>query len=182
MSADYLLISTSLNPGSNSRIMALHAYELFKKQGNAEYIDLKDYPLPICDGDAAYGNANVAKLAAKIKMAKAIILAVPIYNYSFSAAVKNVIELTGQNWNDKTVGFLCAAGGKSSYMSIMSLANSLMLDYRCIINPRFVYADGTAFKNDVIYDAEIEKRIEDLVKSSINLARCTNNELVDIKH
>ena len=170
MAADYLVISSSLNPESNSRLMALRSYELFKNQGNAEFIDLKDYPLPICDGGSAYSDPNVSKLATKIKAAKVVILAVPIYNYSFSAAVKNVIELTGQNWNEKIVGFLCAAGGKSSYMSIMSLANSLMLDYRCLINPRFVYADGSSFKNDVIYDAEIDKRIEDLVSSSVVLA------------
>jgi len=170
MPADYLVISTSLNPGSNSRIMAQRAYELIKKQEKSEYLDLREYPLPVCDGDAAYEDPNVAKLSNKIKAAKLVLLAVPIYNYSFSAAAKNLVELTGQAWNDKTVGFLCAAGGKSSYMSIISLANSLMFDFRCVINPRFVYADGSAFKNDALYDAEIEKRIEELVKSSIALA------------
>jgi FMN reductase len=38
---------------------------------------------------------------------------------------------------NKVVGFLCAAGGKSSYMSVMRLANSLMLDFRCLIIPHF---------------------------------------------
>ncbi len=170
MSADYLVISTSLNPGSNSRLMAVKAHELLNKRGKAEYLDLKDYPMPACDGDSAYADPNVPVLSNKIKNAKMVLLAVPIYNYSFSAAAKNLIELTGQAWNDKIVGFLCAAGGKSSYMSIMSLANSLMLDFRCIINPRFVYADGSSFKNDAIYDHEITKRIEDLVDTSVKLA------------
>src|ERR1700733_4845436 len=129
MSADYLVISTSLNPGSNSRLMALKAFELLNKHGHAEYLDLREHPLPMCDGDSAYGDANVAKLNSKIKAARMILLAVPVYNYSFSAAAKNLIELTGRAWNDKTVGFLCAAGGKSSYMSIISLANSLMFDF-----------------------------------------------------
>lgn len=178
MSADYLVISTSLNPGSNSRIMALKAYELLSKVGKSEYVDLKDHPLPICDGDAAYEDTNIARLARKIEAAKVILLAVPVYNYSFSAAAKNLIELTGHAWNDKMVGFLCAAGGKSSYMSIMSLANSLMLDFRCLINPRFVYADGTAFENDAIHDSEILKRIEDLVNSSAKLAASMQKELI----
>lgn len=177
MSAEFLVISSSLNPESNSRLMALKAFELLNKQGNTEFIDLREYPLPFCDGDAAYANPNVATLGAKIKAAQMILVAVPIYNYSFSSAIKNVVEMTGQNWNEKIVGFLCAAGGKSSYMSIMSMANSLMLDFRCLINPRFVYADGTAFKNDVIYDAEINNRIEELVNSSVALANCTRDKI-----
>ena len=33
-------------------------------------------------------------------------------------------------------------------MSIMSMANSLMLDFRCIIIPRFVYSDDDKRKID----------------------------------
>ena len=71
-----------------------------------------------------------------------MIVAAPVYNYDVSASAKNMIELTGNAWEDKMVGFLCAAGGMSSYMSVMAYANSLMLDFRCVIIPRFVYATG----------------------------------------
>jgi NAD(P)H-dependent FMN reductase len=73
-----------------------------------------------------------------VNSARAVIIATGIYNYDANAAVKNLVELTGDAWENKVVGFLCAAGGMSSYMSIMSLANSLMLDFRSIIVPRFV--------------------------------------------
>jgi FMN reductase len=175
MTANFLVISTSLNPESNSRIMAKHAFELLKSKTSAEFIDLKDHPLPLCDGDASYGHANVGKLSKQIKEAQAILLAVPIYNYSFSSSAKNLIELTGRSWTDKVVGFLCAAGGKSSYMSIVSLANSLMLDFRCLINPRFVYTDGSAFDNDALTDSEIITRIEELVNSTILLTGRTTS-------
>jgi NAD(P)H-dependent FMN reductase len=169
MSSDYLIISTSLNPESKSRILAKTMYEILKNQVKVELIDLASYNLPICDGDIAYSDANVDKLTKKIEKAAALILAVPIYNYAGSAAAKNLIELTGSAWNDKVVGFLCAAGGRSSYMSIMNLANSLMLDFRCIINPRFVYADGAAFQGDRVADSEIQKRIDELAASTIKL-------------
>lgn len=48
-----------------------------------------------------------------------VLLAVPIYNYDGNAAAKDLIELTGGTWEDKIAGFACAAGGASSYMSIM---------------------------------------------------------------
>jgi len=76
------------------------------------------------------------------------VLAVPVYNYYANAAAKNVIELTGSAWQDKAVGFLCAAGGKSSYMAILGLANSLMLDFQCLILPRFVYATKGEFDSE----------------------------------
>ena len=97
-------------------------------------------------------------------------LSVPIYNYDANAAAKNLIELTGKSWEDKVVGFLCAAGGHSSYMSIMSLANSLMLDFRCIVLPRFVYATGESFEGENLTDPEIEKRIQELTSQLIKIA------------
>ena len=62
------------------------------------------------------------------------------------------------------MGFLCAAGGKGSYMSIMSLANSLMLDFRCIVLPRFVYVTGESFEGDRLADPKIDQNIQELAK------------------
>jgi NAD(P)H-dependent FMN reductase len=97
-----------------------------------------------------------------------IIVATPIYNYDANAAVKNLLELTGSSWEDKTVGFLCAAGGGSSYMSIMGLANSLMLDFRCLIIPRFVYAHGRDFVDGTPTPA-LGERIRELAAASVKI-------------
>src|SRR6185369_16964444 len=155
MQKKYLVISSSLNPGSNSRLLAKAATESLSKKADAELLDLRDYPLPLCDGGEAYGDANVRILSEKIKNADGILVAVPIYNWDVSAAAKNLVELTGKAWENKTVGFLCAAGGKFSYMSVMSFANSLMLDFRCLIVPRFVYADGSQFSAEEISDPQV---------------------------
>ncbi len=60
----------------------------------------------------------------------------------------------------KVIGFLCAAGSTGSYMSVMAYANSLMLDFRCVIIPRFVFATGDAFDGDNIGDKKIIERTE----------------------
>jgi len=62
------------------------------------------------------------------------------------------------------VGFLCAAGGKGSYMSVMSLANSLMLDFRCLIIPRFVYSTGEDFEEGEVTDPNVGDRVGELAK------------------
>ncbi|MBS2000705.1 MAG: NAD(P)H-dependent oxidoreductase [Candidatus Obscuribacterales bacterium] len=169
MKSEYLVISCSLNPESNSRKMALSAFEILNQRGGAEWLDLREYELPLCDGGSAYSHKNVEVVAQKIRDAKCILLGVPIYNFDVNAAAKNLIELTGRAWTEKVVGFLCAAGGKSSYMSVMSLGNSLMLDFRSLIIPRFVYADGSSFDDNAVSDALVKTRIEELVETAIGL-------------
>lgn len=165
----YLVISCSLNPGSRSRILAQIAHRhLEKKPGGSEFLDLQSHPLPMCDGATAYGHPGVAELAAKIQRAHGIILTTAIYNYDVNAAAKNLIELTGRAWRDKVIGFICAAGGHGSYMSVMPFANSLMLDYRCLVIPRFVYAPPAEITDKTFGDAALNARIEDL---AVEMAR-----------
>ena len=161
--AKYLVVSTSGNPDSNSRRMGRLAFAHWEKtKVDCEWIDLRELSLPVCDADACYAHPGAQGLTRAIEAAAGIIVAAPVYNYDVSASAKNMIELTGSAWEDKVVGFLCAAGGMSSYMSVMAYANSLMLDFRCVIVPRFVYATGSAFEGDSPADSNIVERIEEV--------------------
>lgn len=166
-----LIISSSLNPDSNSRLLAREAERVLREDGQAvTFLDLRDVPLPLCDGDKAYADPNVLRLDKLMAETDGVIVATPIYNYDGNAAMKNLIELTGDAWENKTVGFLCSAGGMGSFMGIMGLANSLMLDFRCLIVPRFVYATGKAFADDKIVDSEIVGRVAECARATAKLA------------
>jgi FMN reductase len=159
----HLVISTSGNPDSNSRRMGQTAFaHLQKHKIDCDWIDIREMKLPLCDADQCYTVPGSKKLSTAIKGADGVLIAAPVYNYDVAAATKNMIELTGSAWQDKIVGFLCAAGGMGSYMSVMAYANSLMLDFRCIIIPRFVFATGDAFDGDNINDEKVVGRIEKL--------------------
>jgi len=159
----YLVVSTSGNPNSNSRRMGRTAFRhLEKAKVDCTWLDTSELDLPLCDADACYTQPSAQKASKAIKAADGILLATPVYNYDVSAAAKNLVELTGSGWEDKVVGFLCAAGGMSSYMSVMAFASSLMLDFRTVIIPRFVYTTGRAFEGDEIKDKEVVERIEAL--------------------
>ncbi len=123
--------------------------------------------LPLCDGGKCYGMRSSKKLSAAIEAADGILVAAPVYNYDVAAAAKNMIELTGSAWQDKIVGFLCAAGGTASYMSVMAYANSLMLDFRCVIIPRFVFATADAFDDDNIADKKVTARVEQVANDLV---------------
>jgi NAD(P)H-dependent FMN reductase len=165
-----LIISCSLNPDSRSRALALDAQRvLHASHVEARFIDLREHPLALCDGETCDPRAQA--LADDVRAADAVLLAVPIYNYDVNAAAKNLVEQTGKAWEGKVVGFLCAAGGHGSYMSVMSLANSLMLDFRCLIVPRFVYATGDAFGADgSIASEKIRGRLDQLCRETARIA------------
>lgn len=166
-----LVVSCSLNPGSRSATLAQHAVEALRGLDvSVDLLDLREHPIPLCDGGDANSHESVAELRARIRAADVILLAAPIYNYDTNAAAKNLIELTGSAWEDKIVGFLCAAGGRGSYMSILSLANSLMLDFRCLIVPRFVYAVDADFQPDGNPAQFIRHRLQTLCAESTRLA------------
>ena len=164
----YLVFSCSLNPGSRSLILARRVTEFLQEKGvEADLVDLRELDLPACDGDACYDDPKVEQLRAQIEGAQGALIATPIYNYDASASAKNLIELTGVAWTKKVVGFLCAAGGRTSYMSVMGLANSLMLDFRSVIIPRFVFVGDDTFEDDTIADPVLEERLDELAETLI---------------
>ncbi|HIG85344.1 MAG TPA: NADPH-dependent oxidoreductase [Verrucomicrobia bacterium] len=173
----YLVVSCSLNPESRSRLLAASIKKnIESKAENVEFLDLAENQIPFCDGAGAYSDPITVELVAAISSAKGIILCVPVYNYDVNAAAKNLIELTGPSWMGKVVGFACAAGGHGSYMSVMGVANSLMLDFRCHILPRFVYALGDAFQGDSITDPTVTERIEELSNEMVRVTGALSTE------
>jgi FMN reductase len=110
-------------------------------------------------------------LRTAVERADGILVAAPVYNYDVAAAAKNMIELTGSAWEDKIVGFLCAAGGRGSYMSVMAYANSLMLDFRCVIIPRFAFATSDAFDGERISDKKITQRIKQVADELVRFTK-----------
>ena len=169
--APVLVVSCSLNPASRSHTLAVAAGEALGSIGTShELIDLRQWDLPICDGESCYGHPSIGPITKKVAGAAAILIASPVYNYDLNAAVKNFVELTGQAWAEKPVGFLCAAGGHRSYMSPIGLANSLMFDFRCHIIPRYVYATKDDFTSAHEASAELAGRIRQLALAAVDLS------------
>ena len=172
----YLVFSCSLNPESRSLILARRVTELLREKGvEADLVDLCELDLPACDGGACYNDPKVEQLCGRIESAQGTLIATPVYNFDVCASAKNLIELTGTPWTKKVVGFLCAASGRTSYMSVMGLANSLMLDFRSVIIPRFVYAEADTFEGDAITDPVVEERLDELAETLILFSEALKN-------
>ena len=167
-----LVISCSLNPGSRSRLLAKEVSDYLEAGGSAvDSLDLRKTQMPLCDGSSTASSEIVTSLRERIKTSNGIVMCVPIYNFDVNAAAKNLIELTGSSWSGKVVGFACAAGGKSSYMSVMGVANSLMLDFRAHIIPRFVYATGESFGEASVSDPDLQLRLKEFSDEMIRVTQ-----------
>jgi NAD(P)H-dependent FMN reductase len=167
VSVNVLIVSSSLSGKSRSRKLARFAAEkLAAANVPSAWLDLSLTPLPPAGSQAGWSDPNVPPVKALTSAATHLIFAVPIYNYDVNSVVKNFIELMGEDaLGGKTVAFLCSAGGQGSFMAIMGFANSLMLDFRCWIVPRFVYVSEDFGET---LPAEIEARIEGLLQDLLS--------------
>ena len=158
-----LIVSTSLSPKSRSQTIARLAADKLTAAGTpSTLLDLREVPLPFTGSAAAWSDLAVADVKAKTKAATHLLFAVPVYNYDVNAVAKNYIELMGKDaLENKTVGFLLSAGGQGSYMAVMPFANSLMLDFRCWIVPRFLYVAKDL--EDGKLPGDLEERLDGLL-------------------
>jgi FMN reductase len=162
------IIGTSLNGESKSQFLAeKFEAQLLKAGFSCERIDLRSLTLPFAGTAEGWGSPDAEKLKASVEKSSHIVFAVPIYCYDVNSAAKNVIELIGRAFTKKVVSFICSAGGTSSYMSVMGFANHLMLDFRSVIVPRFLYVEDSSWDDELVLKPEIEERM-DLLLDDMN--------------
>ena len=177
MSADpsqssIVILSCSLNRSSRSHTLALAAEAFLRaREVPVALVDLAEHDLPLCGGAGSFDHPSAKTLRGLIDAAGATLVSSPVYDYDLNAAAKNLMELTGSAWTDKPVGFLCAAGGRTSYMSPIGFANSLMFDFRCLIVPRFVNCTQDDFTEADEPGPEIRERVEQLAAAAVDLSR-----------
>jgi chromate reductase, NAD(P)H dehydrogenase (quinone) len=91
-----LAFAGSLRRDSHNKKLAREAVRLLRAHGEAaaEFVDLRDYPMPLYDGDREREGIpdSVAALGTRIAEADALVIATPEYNGSISSVLKNTID------------------------------------------------------------------------------------------
>lgn len=150
-----LIVSTALRPGSKTSLLARTLADDFRAiSAEADLLDLAETPLPQCDGASCYADPAVKAATDRVHAAQAVVLCSPVYNYQLNSAAKNFVELTNEGWENHVVGCVVNAGGERSYLAPLPLLNSLMVDHRCLIVPRFVYVTSADFTADGALDPQ----------------------------
>ncbi len=162
-----LVVSCSLDPNSRSRKLGKKCLEnLINHGAKAKWLDLSEYSTPNFDNHTIYETKIYHEFHEQVEEAEGIVLCSPVYNWELSSEVKKFIEMVGSTTGrqhgalyDKVVTFVCAAGVAHSYMSHGAMANALMLDFKCIINPYNVYVHNRHWQDDQLIE-ERERRLE----------------------
>ena len=92
-----LVFAGSLRRDSVNKKLAREAARVLVEHSlaRAEFVDLRDYPMPLYDGDREQNEGlpdEVVKLGARIAEADALIVATPEYNGSISSVLKSALD------------------------------------------------------------------------------------------
>ncbi len=117
------VILGSTRPGRNGEAVAKWVYDVAKKRNDSEfeYVDIKDYELPLLDEPippslGRYSKDHTKAWAAKIDSFDAFVFVAAEYNHGIPGALKNAIDFLFKEWNNKVAGFVGygSAGGVRS--------------------------------------------------------------------
>lgn len=167
-----LIVSTALRAGSKTQVIADALRAACEAAGvAASVLDLATTPLPLCDGASCYQDAGVTAATVQVRAARAVVLCFPVYNHQANAAAKNFVEVTNAGWEGKVVGLVANGGTDRSYLAPLSMANSLMVDHRCLVVPRFVFVTPTNFDpaGRLAANGEIATRLAELAREIAHL-------------
>jgi chromate reductase, NAD(P)H dehydrogenase (quinone) len=112
-------LAGSLRTGSyNRKLLALAEDALQKAQVEIDHLDLRDFPLPLYDGDNEEQSGlppQAWTLKARLAAAHGVLLALPEYNGGIPGTLKNAIDWTsrgeGNPWAGKVIGLMGATTG-----------------------------------------------------------------------
>jgi NAD(P)H-dependent FMN reductase len=112
-----LIILGSTRPGRNGEAIAKWVYDIAKKRTDAEfeYVDIKDYNLPLLDEPISpslgkYSKEHTKAWSTKIDSFDAFVFVTPEYNHGIPGALKNAIDFLYKEWNNKVAGFVSYGG------------------------------------------------------------------------
>ena len=149
MTPRILVLAGSLRAASLNKMLAREAATLARAAGaEVTLIDLKDFPLPIYDGDVEAADglpANARKLKDLFIAHHGLIIACPEYNAGMTAVLKTVIDWVSRQHGDesgtvpyegKVVGLCSAAGGQFAGIRSMEAARNVLMNLGCLVVPK----------------------------------------------
>ena len=167
-----IAISGSLRKNSFNTGLIRAAKELKPAGMEIEYFDIKDIPLYNQDIDGNDKPGAVIELGKKVDEADGILLSVPEYNYSFTAALKNVFDwlsrMSPMPLSGKPLAMMGASYGMSGTMRAQLQFRQVMiyLDVRVLNKPEVLIPsayEGKFNENGDLVDEGSKKHIKKML-------------------
>ena len=145
-----ILVQSSLRKSSRTAaVMEEVKKRAVNRNLDFEYIDLRNYKLPFCDGRAfdSYIEEypDVITIKKIMQSGEIYIFGFPNYVYTFSGVFKNFIDIFGKFTIGKKFGMVVNAGGANGYMASNNLISIMLYDFNATALMPQVYTKRTDF-------------------------------------
>ena len=150
-----VIISSSVRKERLSHRIALFLQKQIESTGlaTAEILDLKEYNFPLFDERLMYQDnpsEKVLDFTARFVQADGVFMVSPVYNASYPAALKNVIDLFVKEWKDKIVAVATVTYGSNAGITTALELQALLLKLGAMVVPPFYTAlnAGTEYNEE----------------------------------
>lgn len=151
------VILGSTRPGRNGEAVAKWVFEHASKRNDAsyEYIDLKEFNLPLLDEEippsqGKYSKEHTKKWAAVIEKLDGFVFVTPEYNHGTSGALKNAIDFLYKEWNNKAAGFVSygTVGGARAVENLRLIMGEIQI---ADVRAQVTFSLATDFENYSVF-------------------------------
>ena len=179
MTAKILAFAGSTRESSYNKKLVNIAAKIAQNTGaQVTVIDLRDYPLPLYDGDLEEKSGvpdNALAVRAMMMERHGIILSCPEYNSAISAVLKNTIDWVSRPvpnqpalaaFTGKTAALLAASPGALGGLRGLASVRSILSNLGMIVVPKQYALSNAAkaFNNDSLKDESTHDRVSDVIR------------------
>lgn len=179
-----LAFAGSTREASFNKMLARQATEILKSHdAEVTFIDLRDYPMPLFDGDLEKEEGlpeTALKFRELLKSHHGFLICAPEYNSSITAVLKNAIDWASRPRQGETnlecfigkvVCLMSASPGKFGGIRGLIPLRSILSNIGSLVMPDqlCVPMANKAFENDKISDPETQKVFEKLCANFVKL-------------
>ena len=157
----------------------LQAAKSFDSVLETEIIDLKDYDVEFVRGTPlSYYNADTVKVVDTILAADCLVIGTPIYQASFSGALKNLLDhFPVDALHNKVTGLIATGGTDKHYLVLDYHLKPILSFLKGVVPEGNVYVLNDHFdEENEINDPSINRRIQKLGEEIIKLQRLINQK------
>lgn len=165
------ILQSSLREGSHTAIVC-REFEVRARAAELEvsYIDLNDVEMEFCDGRKLEDyNESLQEVHAALQASEIIIFGMPVYQYSMSGVLKNILDICGAALKEKHIGVILNSGGPNCYMAAQDLFNAMQYEYTTTSIMPTPYTSWMDFKDWKLVNEKAMSKLDELVEKISSL-------------
>ena len=169
-----LIIQGSLNPKSKTAVVASEAEKILNSldEVDCQTLDLRSFDMQFCDGRKLTDyNQDTQKAFEMVNEADGFIIGMPVYCYSVSGPLKNLIDITSSAMENKVAGILCTTGSSMSYLASADLAKILAYESQVLSVQPVVCSSDEDFKDGKLESQKVHDKLNAMIEVLISLLK-----------